>query len=188
MARAAWSEEIVLEDIKQLVFVDESSTHTSLTRLYGWAPHDQRAHGQVPRNHGKNTTFIAALTWHGVQAPWALEGAMDGDAFHRYITQVLCPTLHPGQVVVLDNLTVHKSVAVAEALAACGCRICFLPAYSPDFTPIEQVFSKVKAILRKLGSRTHEALIASLAQAIDAISPADAAAWFRHAGYSFPAP
>jgi transposase len=168
--------------------VDESGTHTSLTRLYGWAPHDQRAHGQVPRNHGKNTTFVAALTWQGVQAPWAIEGAMDGVAFARYVTEVLLPTLHPGQVVVLDNLRVHHATAISEILTTRGCRLCFLPAYSPDFTPIEQVFSKVKAILRKLGSRTREALIDALDQAIASITPADATAWFRHAGYPLPEP
>lgn len=170
------------------MFIDERSTHTSLTRLYGWAPHDQRARGHVPRNHGKNTTFIAALTWQGVQASWALEGAVDSRAFERYVTQVLVPTLYPGQVVLMDNLSVHKSAAIADALAAHGCRLVFLPAYSPDFTPIEQVFSKVKAILRKLGSRTRDSLIDALALAIEAITPADAQAWFTHAGYSLPAP
>lgn len=173
-------------DPLRLVFVDESSTHTSFTRLYGWAPHDQRATGSVPRNHGKNQTFVAALTWQGMQAPWAVEGAMDTTAFEAYVTQILVPTLHPGQIVVLDNLSVHKAASIGDALAAQGCTLLFLPAYSPDFNPIEHAFSKLKALLRKLGSRTRDALLDALAFALDAITPADAAAWFLHVGYRFP--
>jgi transposase len=123
-------------DPQQLVFVDESGTHTSLTRLYGWAPHDQRASGSVPRNHGKNTTLVAALTSAGLQAPWTIEGAMDTAAFARYVEEVLGPTLRPGQVVVLDNLSVHKAESIREAIAARRCELLFLPPYSPDMTPI----------------------------------------------------
>ena len=167
--------------------MDESSTHTSFTRLSGWAPHAQRATGSVPRNHGKNQTLVAALTWQGIQAPWAVEGAMDTTAFAVSVTQILVPTLHPGQIVVLDNLSVHKAAHIAAALAARGCTFLFLPAYSPDFNPSEQAFSKMKALLRKLGSRTRDALLDALAFALDAITPADAAAWFRPVGYRLPA-
>jgi transposase len=173
-------------DPRRLVFVDESSTHTSLTRLYAWAPHDQRARGHVPRNHGKNLTFVAALTCAGVQAPWAIEGAMDTVAFEAYVCHVLLPTLRPGQVVVMDNLSVHKAARIHEAVGAHGCSLLFLPAYSPDCNPIELMFSKLKAVLRKLGSRTQEALLDGLAVALDAILSTDAAAWFRHAGYPLP--
>lgn len=182
-----WRAEVADLDPQCLVFVDESSTHTAFTRLYGWAPHDQRANGQVPRNHGKNQTFVAALTWHGIQAPWVVEGAMDTMAFELYVTQILVPTLHPGQIIVLDNLSVHKAAQVQDVLAACGCSLLFLPAYSPDFNPIEQAFSKLKAWLRKLSSRTRDTLIEALAIALDTITPADASAWFYHAGYSLPA-
>ena len=184
--RAAWRTDIAAYAPEQLVFVDESSTHTSLTRLYGWAPHNQRATGHVPRNHGKNLTFIAALTAHGILAPWTVEGAMDTTAFEVYVTQVLIPTLHAGQVVVLDNLSVHKAAHIHEALTACGCTLLFLPPYSPDCNPIEQAFSKIKSVLRTLGSRTRDALLDALAHALETITAHDAAAWFAHTGYSLP--
>lgn len=168
---------------ERFVFVDESGTQTNLTRLYGWAPHDQRATEAVPRRRGKNTTFIAALTWDGLQAPWTLEGAMDRRAFDVYITQILVPTLRPGQIVILDNLSVHKSPTARAAIEAVGCTLQFLPAYSPDLNPIEHLFSKVKAILRHLKGRTRAALLDALAVAGDAVTPADAHGWFTHAGY-----
>jgi transposase len=187
-ARAAWREALARWDPERFVFVDESGLHTSLTRLYGWAPHDRRALGRVPRNHGKNTTLVAALTPQGLGAPWTIEGAIDTPAFERYVKEVLGPTLRPGQVVILDNLSVHHAAVIAEAVAARGCELLFLPAYSPDLTPIEQAFSKVKAILRGLGARPREALLEAAAVAVGAITPDDAAAWFAHAGYPLPAP
>ncbi len=159
-----------------------------MTRLYGWAPHDQRATGSVPRNHGKNTTLVAALTPHGLQAPWTIEGAIDTAAFERYIQEVLGPTLRPGQFVILDNLSVHKAASIREAIAARECTVLFLPPYSPDFTPIEQAFSKIKALLRGLGARTRAALLEAVRLALEAITPADAVGWFAHAGYPLPAP
>ena len=173
-------------DPEQFVFVDESGTHTSLTRLYGWAPHDQRATGSVPRNHGKNTTLVAALTPDGLQAPWTIEGAMDTAAFERYVTDVLGPTLRPGQVVVLDNLSVHKATSIREAIEARQCELLFLPPYSPDCTPIEQAFSKIKAFLRGLGARTRETLLEAVRLAVEAITREDAVGWFAHAGYTLP--
>jgi transposase len=140
----------------------------------------------VPRNHGKNTTLVVALTPDGLQAPWMIEGAMDTETFEWYITEALGPTLRPGQVVVLDNLSAHRAANIREALAARGCDLLFLPPYSPDFTPIEQAFSKLKAILRGLGARTREALEEAVRLAVDAITPTDATAWFAHAGYSLP--
>jgi transposase len=158
-----------------------------LTRLYGWAPHDQRATGSVPRNHGKNTTLVAALTPDGLQEPWLLEGAMESETFAWYITEQLGPTLRPGQIVVLDNLSVHKAASSRQAIEARGCQLLFLPPYSPDFTPIEQAFSKLKAILRHLGARTTEALWEAMAIAVAAITRADVWPWFAHAGYVLPA-
>jgi len=159
-----------------------------LTRLYGWAPHDLRATGSAPRNHGKNTTLVAALTPEGLQVPWLIEGAMDTATFRWYITEQLAPTLRPGQVVVLDNLSVHKAASIRQALEARQCQLLFLPPYSPDFTPIEQAFSKLKAVLRRLGARTTEALWEAMRVAVEAITRADANAWFAHAGYALPAP
>jgi len=170
-----------------LVFVDESGTHIALTRLYGWAPHDRRARGSVPRNHGKNTTLVAALTPDGLHVPWMIEGAMDTATFVWYITEQLAPTLRPGQVVVLDNLSVHKAASIRQALEARHCTLLFLPSYSPDFTPIEQAFSKIKAILRRLGARTRETLWEAVRVAVEGITHDDAVAWFAHAGYALPA-
>ncbi len=158
-----------------------------MTRLYGWAPHDQRATGSVPRNHGKNTTLVAALTPEGLQVPWLIEGAMDTATFVWYISEQLAPTLRPGQVVVLDNLSVHKAASIRQALEARECQLLFLPPYSPDFTSIEQAFSKLKAVLRRLGARTTEALWEAMRVAVEAITRADANAWFAHAGYALPA-
>lgn len=168
--------------------MDESGTHTALTRLYGWAPHDQRATGRAPRNHGKNTTLVAALTPDGLQEPWLLvEGAMNTETFEWYIREQLAPRLRPGQVVILDNLSVHKAASIREALAERQCEVLFLPPYSPDFTPIEQAFSKLKAILRGLGARTQDALQEAVRLAVEAITRDDVAAWFAHAGYPLPA-
>jgi len=141
----------------------------------------------VPRNHGKNTTLVAALTPDGLQEPWLIEGAMTTETFEWYITEELAPRLRPGQVVVLDNLNVHKADSIRQAIASRGCELLFLPPYSPDFTPIEQAFSKLKAILRGLGARTREALEQAVGLAVEAITPADAVAWFAHAGYALPA-
>jgi transposase len=170
-----------------LVFVDESGTNISLTRLYGWAPQGRRATGSVPRNHGKNTTLVAALTPDGLHVPWMIEGAMDTPTFAWYITEQLVPTLRPGQVVVLDNLSVHKAASIRQAIEARHCQLLFLPSYSPDFTPIEQAFSKIKAVLRRLGARTTEALWEAMRVAVEAITPGDAVAWFAHAGYALAA-
>jgi transposase len=141
----------------------------------------------VPRNHGKNTTLVAALTPQGLQAPWTIEGAINTEAFTAYIKPVLGPTLRPGQVVILDTLSVHTAGSVREAIEACGCELRFLPPYSPDFTPIEQAFSKIKAVLRGVGARSREALLAAIGQAVATITPDDAHAWFTHAQYSLPA-
>lgn len=184
VARARWVEQMSGVDVRRLVFVDESGTHTSLARLYARARRGQRAHVRVPRNHGTNTTLVAALTWQGIQAPWTIEGALDTAAFELYVREVLAPTLQPGQIVILDNLSVHKSPAIREAIEARGCQLVFLPAYSPDLTPIEPAFSKLKAILRRLAARIRETLLDALATALAAITAEDAHGWFHHAGYS----
>ncbi len=189
-ARTAWREAVARLDPAQFVFVDESGAHTSLPRLYGWALHDQRATGSVPRNLGKNTTLVAALTPEGLRMPWLIEGAMHTPAFVWYIAEERGPTLRPGQVVVmgvLDNLSVHKAASIRQALTARGCELLFLPPYSPDFTPSEQAFSKLKALLRRLGARTTEALWEAVRAALNAITPADTRAWFAHVGYVLPA-
>ena len=166
-----------------LVFVDETSTNISLTRKYGRAPKGERAIGKVPRNWGSPTTLVAGLSGKGVGAPMMLEGAMDTAAFVVYVREVLAPELSPGQVVVMDNLSVHKARAVEELIEARGCQLLFLPAYSPDLSPIELAFSKIKEFLRAAGARTQAALEEAIAQAIETVTAADAEGFFRHCGY-----
>lgn len=182
-ARATWRALIQPHDAAWFVFVDESGTHLALSPRYAWAPRGQRAPGRVPRNWAKNTTLVAGLSLAGIQAPWTIAGAMDTDAFAVYVDQVLGPTLQPGQTVFIDNLSVHKAARIRAAIEACGCRLVFLPAYSPDLNPIEPAFSKIKAILRRVAARTREALLDGIERAVGAVTPADALGWFQHAGY-----
>lgn len=173
---------------EHLVFVDESSTSIALTRRYARAPRGHRAPGRVPRNQGTPTTLLAALSLDGLQATMTLPGAVNGASFTLYVREVLCPTLRPGQLVVLDNLSSHKGAAVRAAIEAVGCHLWFLPSYSPDFSPIEHTFSKLKAALRAVGARTQDALDQAIAQAIDQVTPTDAHGWFTHCGYPPPSP
>jgi len=135
--RATWREDVQQVPAATLVFVDESGSHTSMTPLYGWAPKNERAYGVTPRKRGQNTTILGALSPHGVQAAMTLAGAADTIAFEVFIEQVLVPTLQPGQTVVMDNLSIHKSQTTRQLIENCGCTLLFLPAYSPDFSPIE---------------------------------------------------
>ena len=185
--RRIWHQIVRKLDASRLRFVDETGSHTSMTQRYARAPKGTRAHGLVPRNHGKNITLVAALSLDGVSAPMTIEGAMDTPAFEAYAEHVLAPSLTPGTIVILDNLSVHHKAAIREVIEARGCRLLFLPSYSPDLTPIELAFSKIKAYLRRVGARTHETLQAALGRAIDSVTPADAAAFFRHCGYCSPA-
>jgi len=170
-------------DPKRLVFVDESSTNIALTTLYARAPRGERAYGQAPRNWGKNITLICSLSTEGVGAAMSVEGSTDGAAFESYVEHFLAPTLKAGQVVVMDNLQVHKSLRVRELIQSAGAEILFLPPYSPDFSPIEEAFSKVKSLLRRVEARTREALMEATGQALAAVSVRDAVGWFGHCGY-----
>jgi transposase len=171
-------------DPRRLVFVDECSTNIALTGLYARAPKGERAYGEAPRNWGKNVTLIASMSAEeGIGAAMSVEGATDGAAFAAYVEHFLVPTLREDQVVVMDNLQVHKMKRVEELIEGAGAEILFLPPYSPDFSPIEEAFSKVKGILRRLGARSREALLEATGQALEAVSRHDAAGWFRHCGY-----
>jgi transposase len=161
-------------DPARLVFVDECGTNITLTRLYARAPRGERAFGKAPRNWDKNLTLIASMS---------AEGATDGAAFAAYLKHFLVPTLKEGQVVVMDNLQAHKSRRVRELIESAGASVLFLPPYSPDFSPIEEAFSKIKAILRSLEARTQETLVEAISQALDAVSQGDALGWFSHCGY-----
>jgi transposase len=165
------------------VFVDECSTNIALTRPYARAPRGERAYGRAQRNWGKNVTLIASLSAEGVTAAMSVEGATDGAAFETYVRHFLAPPLKEGQLVVMDNLQVHKSLRVKDLIEGAGAEILFLPPYSPDFSPIEETFSKVKGILRQIGARTREALLEATSEALDAVSRRDAVGWFRHCGY-----
>ena len=165
-------------------FIDESGFNLAMAPLYARALKSQRAYGQVPKNRGENTSLIAALSLdEGISAAMTLEGAVDGIAFQIYVREVLVPTLRPGQIVVLDNLQVHKSQAVREAIEAQGCELLFLPSYSPDLNPTEQAFSKLKAFARKHKACTKQALDNAIAAALKAVSLQDVIGWFSHAGY-----
>jgi len=168
--------------------VDECGSHIALTPLYAWAPRDERATGAVPHRRGQNLTLIAALTPGGPGAAMTLDGAADALAFAAFVRHALVPTLRPGQIVVLDNLSTHKGDAIRALVEGAGCRLLFLPPYSPDFAPIEQAFGKLKALLRRAGARTRAALETAIGAALDAITAADARGWFRHCGYALPDP
>jgi transposase len=142
-----------------------------------------RAYGRVPKNRGKNLTLIASMSLHGMGESMCLEGATDALAFEVYIEHFLAPTLGEGQVVVMDNLGAHRPKRIRELIEARGADVVFVPSYSPDLNPIEQAFSKIKNILRKLGARTHEALLEAMEEALCKVTPADVAGWFGHCGY-----
>jgi len=170
-------------DVNRLVFVDESGSNVALTALYARAPRGERAHGSVPRNRGKNTTLLASLSVEGMGASMLLEGATNAAAFEVYLEQILMPSLAPGQIVVMDNLSAHKGARVRQLIEERGCQLLFLPAYSPDFSPIEETFSKIKAYLRRVGARTREALEEAITQALQTVTSQDARGWFAHCGY-----
>lgn len=171
---------------QRLVFVDETGTHTRMTPLYARAPRGERAYGHVPRNHTRNTTLVAALTLAGLDAPMVLEGAMDREAFVAWLRHFLVPTLSAGQVVVMDNLNVHKGTQVRQIIEGADCTLRYLPAYSPDFSPIEGAYSKVKARVRRAGKRRQDELEGAIGEAVAAVTAQDAAGWFAHCGYRLP--
>lgn len=166
-----------------MVFVDESGSNLALASRYGWAPKGQRAWGKAPTNRGQNTTVLAAMSSEGLLKTMTVEGPADTEAFLIYLEGLLCPTLRPGQIVLMDNLRVHKGQAVRERIEACGCQLVFLPRYSPDFNPIEGAFSKLKTFLRRVGARTREALEAAIGEGLQTITAQDARGWFGHCGY-----
>jgi transposase len=157
--------------------------HTSMTRLYARAPKGERAYGKVPRNRGKNTTLLASMSVRGMGPCLTVEGATTKAIFETYVEQVLVPSLRPGQVVILDNLSSHKGDRVRELIEGVGCSLLYLPPYSPDFSPIEEAFSKIKALLRKSAARARGALVEAIGRAISAVTPEDAVGFFGHCGY-----
>jgi transposase len=154
-----------------------------MTRRYGRAARGMRVHDSVPKNFGRNVSILGSLTWYGMEAVMTIEGAVDADVFCAYVSQVLVPTLRAGDVVVMDNLSVHKVQDIAAMIAEAGAQLMYLPPYSPDLSPIEPCWSKVKALLRGMKARTREALDQALTKIVGRISNSDARGWFAHCGY-----
>lgn len=182
-ARETWRSDTPALRPEDSVFVDECGIATNLARLYGRAPGGQRVIGRVPHGYWERLTVLGGLTLGGLTACLSIEGAADTDVMVAFTEHALVPTLRPGQVVVLDNLSIHRAPRVRQLIEAAGCRLLFLPAYSPDLNPIEQAWSKLKTLLRAAGARTTAALHDALAGVVDAITSADARAFFTHCGY-----
>lgn len=182
--RAAWKVTLAQHiDPERLVFVDEMGANTSLSAIYAYSPKGQRAYCSVPRNRGPNTTLLSCMSVEGMGSSLTVEGATNRDVFEAYVERALSPELRPGQVVVMDNLTAHKGERVRELIEERGCELLYLPPYSPDFNPIEEAFSKIKAVLRKVEARTREGLVEAMGVAISAVSAHDARGFFEHCGY-----
>jgi transposase len=172
-------------DPADVVVIDEFGSNLDMTPRYARAPRGERAVASLPRNTPPNTTTISSLTTEGMGPSLMTEGGVTSAMFEAYVEHILGPSLRPGQIVLLDNLSAHKSPPLRELLAARGCRLWYLPPYSPDFSPIELAFAKIKAELRRVGARTGEVLEAAVAQALKHISSEDACAFFTHCGFRF---
>ena len=182
--RAAWRVMVAATvEPERLVFVDECGTHTSLAPIYGYALRGERLRLAVPRKRGKNTTLLSSMSVEGMGPSLRVEGATTALVFEAYVEQVLMPSLCPGQILVMDNLGAHRPKRVRELIEGRGCELVYLPAYSPDYNPIEEAFAKIKNILRKAATRTKKALVEAIGAALSAISAQDARGFFEHAGY-----
>lgn len=182
-ARKAWRRKQSKLDPRRLVFIDETSATTNMTRRYGRRRRGERLVCKVPHGHWKTSTFIAALRHNRVTAPLLLDGPMNGQTFKAYVEQILAPTLRRGDIVVMDNVAIHKVAGVRQAIEARGATLVYLPPYSPDLNPIEQFFSKLKAILRKAAPRSIECLRTSIRSCLELVPSKECAAFLAHAGY-----
>ncbi len=183
-ARRKWKEDQSKLDPTRLVFIDETGAATNMTRRYGRAPKGERLACKAPHGHWKTTTFVGALRLEGMTAPLVIDGPMNGETFLAYVEQFLVPTLRHGDIVIMDNLSSHKNLAIAEAIATAGAELRYLPPYSPDLNPIENAFSKLKAHLRKTAARTLVTLWNAVRDGIHSISQADCSGFFKHTGYA----
>jgi transposase len=179
---------VAAADPATLVFLDETSTPTTLTPTRARAPRGERAIGRVPHRRWHNVTLLATLTPEGMGETVVIDGAANRRVFDAFVRQRLVPTLRPGQTVVLDNLSVHKSRNARAAIEAAGCSIRFLPPYSPDFNPIELAFAKIKAHMRRREPRSYTDVVTATKPALNAVTPADARGYYRHLGYPLPEP
>lgn len=167
------------------MFLDETGATTNMVRRYGWGPRSERLVDAAPHGHWRTTTFLAGLRSTGIIAPLVLDGPMTGEAFRAYVEQFLAPSLAPGDVVVMDNLAAHKVAGIREAITAAGASVLYLPPYSPDLNPIEQMFAKLKALLRKAAARTRVALWETIGRLLDTFSPAECRNYLENSGYAF---
>jgi len=181
--RREFRKEIDPIEPKRLVFVDETGVTTAMTPAYGRAPRGERVEASAPASW-ESVTVIAAMGLDGVRAPLAFPGSVNAATFESYVEQVLVPALHRGDVVVFDNLTSHLTPAVFEAIGRAGASVLPLPPYSPDFTPIEEMFSKFKEFLRRIGARAKDHLYDAIGEGLREVTPQDVLGWFRHAGLS----
>jgi transposase len=182
-ARVAWREQPPELTPSKLVFIDESAVKTNMTRRYGRAKCGHRLVAAVPHGDWKTTSFVGALRCDGLTAPLVIDGAINGELFLAYVEQVLVPTLQPGDVVIMDNLRVHKMAGIWEAIEAVGAKLLFIPPYSPDLNPIELAFAKLKALLPAKALRTADALWKALGDLCGSFSPTECANYVRHNGY-----
>lgn len=182
--RERWRRHQRRVDPRRLVFIDETWAKTNMAPLRGWSTCGKRLIGKVPHGHWKTMTFIAALRHDRIDAPCVLDGPINGASFLAYVEQFLVPTLQPGDIVIMDNLGSHKGRAVREAIRSVGAHRLFLPPYSPDLNPIEQVFAKLKVLLRKAGERTLEATWRRIGTLIERYAPAECANYIRNCGYA----
>lgn len=180
--RGNYWDEIRNTRVEDLVFIDESGINLGLIRLFAWARQGRRAYGEQPKR-GRNVSLVAGLSLAGVVASAVILGAFDGLSFEAFVATRLVPNLWPGACVVMDNCSIHKNAMIRESIEAAGARLVFLPPYSPDFSPIENFWSKLKSILRTLGARTYQALSEALETAFENISETDVKSWFTHGCY-----
>jgi transposase len=181
--RQDWEQSLPGVDVEKLVFLDESAVNTAMARECGRCPRGERLVDSAPAGLWQTSTLVAAIRLDGVVAPMVIDGPLNGESFADYVELSLAPELEPGDIVVMDNLPVHKNKRVAEAVAAIGCTLVFLPPYSPDLSPIENMWSKVKAILRKAAARTFDAVVDATGDALRAITTEDCDGYFRNCGY-----
>ncbi len=186
--RDAFRTQIISRSAADFVIVDETGSNVNLTPRYARAPRGKRAHGRIPRNTPSNSTLIAAMTIDGMGTAMVLDGATDTLTFEAYVEHCLVPTLRRGQVVVLDNLSAHKGTRVRELISGAGCELWYLPSYSPDLSPIEEAFSKLKTLLRRAAARTKEALLDAIGLVLGQITTSDAHGYFTHCGFQLPQP
>jgi transposase len=182
--RLQWQAKRAGLDVRKLVFIDETGFRTNMVRTHGRAPRGKRLVAHAPYGHWKTTTFVSALRHDRLTAPMVVDGAMNSPLFTEYVRQILAPTLEPGDIVVMDNLSSHKAAGVREAIEQAQARVAYLPPYSPDFNPIEMVYSKLKWLVRSAGKRSVEELWSYLGESLDRFPAAECLRYLRHCGYT----